>query len=104
MATRAYPAAYSRSCRPSQVTLHVEKLLKRYPNLSEEELASLIETFPQLTMLDAALLTADDRLSSTLEVFHRDQGQKLRTPLPFLGAMVAVPAMLLIVLVYWLLT
>ncbi len=104
MATYAYSGAYSRSRGPSQLTLDVEKLLRRYPNLSEEELANLIETFPQLSMLDAALLTADDRLAVPLETFHRDHSQRLRRPWPSLIALVAVPAMLLIVLAWGLLT
>lgn len=49
----------------SQTTLRVEALLGRYPNLSEQELAELINLFPSLNLLDEGLMTSDGAVSLT---------------------------------------
>src|SRR3546814_12877567 len=71
---------HSRSREPSEMAVRAEALLSRYPDLSEPELASLIHTFPHLPILDVGLMTADDRLSETLEAFHRDHAHQHRAP------------------------
>ena len=72
-------------------TLRVEALLSRYPSLDQRELKTLIDLFPKLPILDAALMTADERLSDNLAAFHRDHGGKLRTPLTLWFAFLLVP-------------
>ena len=79
--------------RPSSETMaEVESLLSRYPNLSEIELATLINLFPTLRILEVGLMTADDRLSRKFEAFHRDHGRKLKIPMSSLIAFFAIPA------------
>jgi hypothetical protein len=76
-------------------------LLRRYPNLSEEELATLINLFPHLRILDVGLMTCDERLSEKLDAFHRDHGRKLKTPVSSLIAFLAVPGIIALGLLWW---
>ena len=73
MATQYFP----RSRQPSAVALRAEALIDRYPNLSEIELAELINLMNRLPMLDFGLIAADDRLADRMDAFHRDHGDKL---------------------------
>lgn len=93
---------HERSRPPSDTTLRAEALLMRYPNLSEEELATLINLFPYISILDLGLMTADDRLAPQLDAFHKDHGKKLRTPLSSLIAFLAVPTIILVAGLIWL--
>ena len=95
---------YSRARPRSETTLRVESLLDRYPNLSEQELAELINLFPSLGILDQALMTSDDRLSAKLASFDRDHGKKLKTPLSSLIAFLAVPVIFAAVTLWFVLT
>ena len=97
MATRIY----ERSRPPSETTVRAEALLKRYANLSEEELATLINLFPYIRILDLGLMTADERLAGKLDAFHRDHGKKLRTPISSLIVFLAVPAILAAASLLW---
>ena len=87
---------YRRSRPPSETTATAEALLLRYPNLSEEELATLINLFPYIRILDLGLMTSDEHLSGKLEAFQRDQGKKLKTPISSLIAFLAVPTIILV--------
>ena len=82
---------YTRARPRSETTLRVEALLDRYPNLSEQELAELINLFPTVGILDHALMTADTNLSAKLTAFDRDHGKEIRTPISSLIAFLAVP-------------
>lgn len=73
----------------------------RYPNLSEEELATLINLFPHIRILDLGLMTSDARLAGKLDAFHRDHGKKLRTPISSLIAFLAVPTILVVAGLLW---
>lgn len=104
MATRSYPSTYKRSREPSDTARTVAALLNRYPDISEQELAALIEAFPYVPALDLGLMTADDRLSGKLEAFHRDHGDKLKTPLSSLVVFLAIPLTLAAGVLWWVLT
>lgn len=95
---------YSRARPRSGTTLRVESLLGRYPNLSEQELAEMINLFPTLSILDHALMTADGGLSSKLAEFERDHGKKLKSPLSSLIAFLAVPAIFAAITLWFVLT
>jgi hypothetical protein len=97
MATRIY----ERSRPPSEMTVEAEVLLMRYPDLSEEELATLINLFPYIRILDLGMMTTDERLAGKLDAFHRDHGRKLRTPFSALIAFLAVPAIMVVAGVLW---
>jgi hypothetical protein len=87
--------------RPSEVALRTEQLLDRYPNLSEQELAELINLFGRLPILEYGLMTADDRLSPKLDAFHRDHGRKVSASLASVAALVAIPLVIAISLLWW---
>lgn len=95
---------YQRSRPPSETTVKAEALLMRYPNLSEAELATLINLFPYIRILDLGLMTSDDRLAGKLDAFHRDHGEKLKTPISSLIGFLALPAILLLAGLWWALT
>ena len=95
---------YTRARPRSETTLRVDALLDRYPNLSEQELAELINLFPTLSILDQALMTADSGLAGKLTAFDRDHGKKLKTPLSSLIAFLAVPVIFAAVTLWFVLT
>ncbi len=54
------------------------ELIARYPNLSEIELARLINLYRGFSALDSALIISDRRLGSKLDRFCGDHRSKLR--------------------------
>lgn len=58
----------------------VTELVRRYPNLSEIELARLINLYRNLSALDMALMLSNDRLAPTLDRFSRDHRSRVRKP------------------------
>jgi hypothetical protein len=80
MATLAYSPRLSQTRPPSERTLKVERLLTRYPDITEQELSYLIGTFPYLPPVDVSLMLADDALLEKLESFHHDHGHMLVAP------------------------
>jgi hypothetical protein len=97
MASQSYvrPRALSESAATA------ERLLYRYPDISEGELASLMRTFANLPLLDFGLLAADERLGAKLDAFYADHGDKLRPPLMGVAWAVAVPVLIVaIALIY----
>ncbi len=92
---------HARSRPSSETTAKAEALLLRYPNLSEEELATLINLFPYIRILDLGLMTSDEHLSGKLDAFHRDHGKKLRTPISSLIAFLAVPTIIAVGGLLW---
>ena len=95
---------YVRSRPPSETMAEVESLLGRYPNLSETELATLINLFPTLRILEVGLMTANDRLSGKFEAFHREHGRKLKMSMSSLIAFLAVPGTLVLAFLWWVLS
>ena len=93
--------SYARSRSPSETTVKAEALLARYPNLSDVELATLINLFPYIRILDLGLMTSDDRLAPRLDAFHRDHGKKLKAPISSLIAFLAVPTILVVAGLLW---
>jgi hypothetical protein len=96
--------SYERMRPRSETTLRVEALLSRYPNLSEQELAELINLFPYLNLLDQGLMTSDDRLAGKLRNFHREHGRKLKTQMSGLIAFLSVPTLLALFILWWVFT
>ena len=104
MASQAYSQATSRSRPPSELTLQVEALLSRYPDLGDDELETLVDIFPYLRIVDLGMMTADDELSERLEAFHREHGHRLRAPTSSLLAFLAFPALVAVGLLWWLMS
>jgi hypothetical protein len=87
--------------RPSEVARRTEQLLDRYPNLSEQELAELINLFGRLPILEFGLMTADRRLSGKLDAFNREHGRKVRPTLASIAAVTAIPLVIIITVLWW---
>jgi len=82
----------ARSRPRSGKAAEVEALLLRYPHLREDELDRLIQVYPQLAMLDVALLTTDEALAPKLDAFVRENSRSLRPPLSHVLWLAALPA------------
>jgi len=65
------------------------ELIGRYPNLSEIELARLINVYRELSALDTALMLSDERLAPNLDRFSGDHRSNIRTPFRQYAALVA---------------
>jgi hypothetical protein len=64
------------------------QLIDRYPNLSEIELARLMNLYHGFSALDSALIISDRRLGSKLDRFCSDHRSKLRAPFRQYAALV----------------
>ena len=64
------------------------ELIRRYPNLSEIELARLINLYRDLSALDMALMLSDEELAPHLDRFSADHRSKIRTPFRQYAALV----------------
>ncbi|HWJ70508.1 MAG TPA: hypothetical protein VNS79_10725 [Sphingobium sp.] len=91
------------SRRPSQLAIRAEALLVRYPRINDQELASLIDIFPYVSMLDRGLMSADARLSEKLAAFHRDHGGKMKAPEAALIGLIAFPLIMAAGMLWWIL-
>jgi hypothetical protein len=67
-------------------------LLNHYPDLTDHELAVLVEEFPRLPILDHALMTSDDGLAKKLDAFRRDHRRKLNIEWGPLLVYLVIPA------------
>jgi hypothetical protein len=63
-------------------------LIGRYPNLSETDLARLINLYRQLSALEMALMLSDEKLAPKLDRFSADHRSKIRTPFRQYAALV----------------
>lgn len=92
---------YSRLRRASQRTQKAERLLACYPRLEEQELAWLIDIVPTLPLIDRAVMTADERLSTKLAAFYRDHGDKLQVPIAALSLFLLFPVTAASAVLWW---
>jgi hypothetical protein len=81
----AYPQSQVSPARPLE---QASELIARYPNLSEIELARLINLYRELSALDVALMISDEQLGPRLDSFSSDHRSKIRTPLRQYAALV----------------
>ena len=63
-------------------------LISRYPNLSETDLARLINLYRELSALDMALMLSDEKLAPNLDRFSDDHRSRIRTPFRQYAALV----------------
>jgi hypothetical protein len=63
-------------------------LIRRYPNLSEVELARLINLYRGFSALDMALIISNEELAPSLDRFTGDHRSKIRTPFRHYAALV----------------
>lgn len=85
------------SARPAD---EARQLIKRYPNLSEIELARLVNLYRELSALDVALMLSEDELAPKLDQFSADNRSKIRTPFRQYAALVGY-AVVGIAIVAW---
>lgn len=69
------------SRRASSAFEQASELIDRHPNLSETELALLINLYRELSALDMALMISDEQLGPKVDRFFADHRSKIRTPL-----------------------
>jgi hypothetical protein len=65
------------------------ELIRRYPNLSEIELARLINLYRGLSALEMALMLSDEKVAPNLDRFSADHRSRIRTPFRQYAALVA---------------
>jgi hypothetical protein len=65
---------------PPRPADEARELIARYPNLSEVELARLINLYRQLSALDTALMLSDESLAPKLDRFSADNRSRIRPP------------------------
>ena len=88
---RVNPRARGQLEAPAGVALQqFTELIDRYPNLSEIELARLINLYGQLSALDVALVISDEKFGPKLDRFFRDNRSKIRTPFRQYAVLVAI--------------
>ena len=66
----------------------VGELIGRYPNLSEAELARLINLYREFSALDMALMISDERLGPKMDRFFAEHRSRIRTPFRHYAALV----------------
>jgi hypothetical protein len=85
----AAPRADSRGTTLEQV----KDLVVRYPNLSEIELARLINLYRQLSALDMALMLSDESLAPSLDRFSKENRAAVRPPFRQYAGLLAYAAL-----------
>jgi len=68
-------------------------LLSRYPNLSEIELARLINAHRRLSALDMAFMLSDEELGPRLHRFSAEHRSALRAPFRHYAALIVYAAL-----------
>jgi len=96
---KAVPLELPQSAVPTPLD-EARELIRRYPNLSEIELARLINQYGELSALDMALMLSDEKLAPNLDRFSADHRSKIRTPFRQYAALVGY-ALLGVAAVAW---
>ena len=86
---------------PSEMATKAQSLLRRYPKLSEQELATLIDIFPRLEILEVGLMVVDDGLAERLAAFRSDHGAKFELPTTVLLAGISLAAIIVLAVLLW---
>ena len=79
---------------------HATGLIERYPDLTSEEVDTLVAIYPRLPPLHLALMASDEDLALRLEAFRKAHGRRIRTPLRQYAALL-VPVLLMAVVLVW---
>lgn len=82
------------------VASEATQLIDRYPDLDPTDLDRLIDIYPQLPMVQLALMSSDEELAPRLEAFKRDHRKRIRTPFHQYGALM-IPVVLMAMVVLW---
>lgn len=96
----------SRTSKATQLEMPVPRLddladlISRYPNLSEVELARLINLYRHVSALDVALMSSDEELGPKLNDFFEDHRSQLKTPFRQYAIFVAIGVVGMIVTIW----
>lgn len=71
-------SSWNRRLPMSEDARRFGRLLRAYPRVEPQQVEQMIATFPRLTILETAHLTADHMLSPPFEAFVRDHKARLR--------------------------
>jgi hypothetical protein len=85
---------------PQTLAEEASALIGRYPNLSEIQLARLINLYRELPMLDVALMLSDKRLAPKMNQFMAGHRTSIRAPFRQYAFLLAYIALGLAVLVW----
>lgn len=96
---RALPFEQSQPPSPTVVD-GARELIRRYPNLSEIELARLINLYRELSTLDLALMLSDEKLTPNLDRFSADHRSRIRPPFRDYAALVGYAVVVIAVLAW----
>lgn len=87
----AVASARGRAQAPGSPSLEqAAELISRYPNLSEIELARLINLYRELSALDVALMISDEQLAPRLDRFVGEHRSEVKTPFRQYAVLVAI--------------
>jgi len=84
---RALPFEQPQSPTPRALD-EARELIRRYPNLSEIELARLINLYRDMSALEMALMLSDETLAPNLDRFSADHRSRIRVPFHQYAALV----------------
>jgi hypothetical protein len=76
-------------------------LIERYPDLTSEEINTLVAIYPMLPPLHLALMASDEDLAPRLEAFRKAHRRRIRTPFRHYVAFLIPLLMMVVVLVWW---
>ena len=96
-------SAGEQEAAPLSAFEEARELIGRYPNLSDAELARLINLYRELSALEMAFMLSDEKLAPRLDRFAGDHRSKIRTPFRQYAALV-VYAVVAVATVAWAIT
>jgi hypothetical protein len=91
LSAKAPPFEHPRPPAPRPVD-EARALIQRYPNLSEIELARLINLYREFSALDMALMLSDEKLAPGLDRFSSDHRSRIRAPVTHYAALLLYAA------------
>jgi len=81
-------------------TKQVSDYLRRYPDISDEELADLIARYRELPSVEMALLASDQALASKVELFRSQHRRETRLPFRQYAVLVAIAVIWFMIIGY----
>jgi len=82
---------------------HFRELLRHYPDVAFQQVDEMVSVYGELTILEVALLSADEAVARRFEAFMRDHAGRLRKPWQqhVILAIAVIGPILLILMLTW---
>lgn len=77
------------------------ELIERYPDLTSDEIETLVAIYPLLPPLHLALMASDVDLAPRLEAFRKAHRRRIRTPFRQYTPLLIPLLLMAVVLVWW---